>query len=232
MTEIKKENNISDMAEIPQLSQEELASLKIIYPGMQQREVLNAFRDLRAKLVQKNRASNFVLLVSSLNVGGGGSFVAMNMAASFALDEGKTSIYIDCNDENSFANKVLSDVGGHGLMDYLGNEELGIKDIIYSSGIPRVRMIPLGISGDTSVERIASHRMKKLIASLKARYEDRFIVLDVPSVSSSSLARILSHEVDMAVLVVPFGKVTTNQVMAGVDAVGEDKFAGLVFNND
>jgi len=53
----------------------------------------------------------------------------------------------------------------------------------------------------------------------------------VPPVSESSLARILSSVADMAILVVPFGKVTTNQVLAGVDAVGEGKFEGLVFNN-
>ena len=229
---VEDKNDIRDMAEVPQKSLEELTALKLIYPGMQQREALNAFRDLRAKLVQKHKGNNFVLLVSSLSAGGGGSFVAMNAAASFALDEGKTAIYIDCNHEHSFAATVLGGLEGYGLVDYLEDETLDAKDIIYSAGIPRVRVIPPGMGSDTSVERMASSRMRELISSLKGRYNDRFIVLDVPPVSESSLARILSSEVDLAVLVVPFGKVSVNQVLAGIDAVGEERFAGLVFNNE
>ncbi len=224
-------NQIADMAEVTLKSQDELSALKIIYPGMAQRDVLNSFRDLRTKLLDRTKGKNFVLLVSSLSVGGGSSFVALNMAASFALDERKTAVYIDCNLEHSFANELLQSGADFGLMEYLDDPTLDLKDIIYSAGIPRVRVIPPGTGGDTSVERLSSPRMSTLISSLKQRYPDRFVVLDVPPVSESSLARILSEVADMAVLVVPFGKVTPNQVLAGVDAVGEEKFAGLVFNN-
>lgn len=222
---------IINMEDVALKSQEELAALKIIYPGMKQRAVLKTFRDLRTRLLQKSKGKNFVLMVSSLGLGGGSSFVAMNMAASFALDEKKTAIYIDANAEGSFADKILKSTSDYGLMDYLSDETLDLKDIIYSSGVPRVRVIPPGIEGDTSVEKLASIRMKKLIAMLKSRYDDRFIVIDVPPVGDSSIPRILSQIVDMAVLVVPFGRVTTGQIMSGVDAVGEDKFSGLVFNN-
>ncbi|WP_101760252.1 AAA family ATPase [Oceanicoccus sp. KOV_DT_Chl] len=224
-------SDISNMAEVAFKSHEELAALKIIYPGMPQREVLNSFRDLRTRLLHRTQGKNFVLLVSSLSLGGGSSFVAMNMAASFALDEQKTAIYIDCNFDHSFANKLLKDNRDYGLMEYLQNADLELKDIIYSTGIPRVRVIPPGVGGDVAEERLASPRMSQLIDSVKERYPDRFVVLDVPPAMESSLARILSRVSDMAVLVVPFGKVTPNQVMAGVDAVGEQKFAGLVFNN-
>lgn len=223
---------ISRMEDVVFKTQEELSALKIIYPGMKQRDVLQVFRDLRTKLLQKREGENFVLMVSSLGTGAGASFVAMNMAASFALDENKTAIYIDANSDGSFSDKILKSTSDYGLMDYLDDESLELQDIIYSSGIPRVRVIPPGSLGDTAVERLASPRMKDLIATLKSRYDDRFIVIDVPPVSSSSVPRILSQIVDMAVLVIPFGKVTTEQILSGVDAVGESKFAGLVFNND
>jgi MinD-like ATPase involved in chromosome partitioning or flagellar assembly len=155
----------------------------------------------------------------------------MNMAASFALDEKKTAVYIDANSENSFADQILKSTSDYGLMDYLDDPSLDLKDIIYSSGVPRVRVIPPGLEVDTTVESLASARMKNLLTLLKSRYEDRFIVIDVPPVGDSSIPRILSQMVDMAILVVPFGRVTPGQIMSGVDAVGEEKFAGLVFNN-
>ena len=223
--------NIYDMAEIEPLSHEQLGDLNIIYPGMHQRKVLNAFRDLRTKLLQGRSNDNLVVLISSLSAGGGSSFTAMNLATSFALDEGKTAIYIDCNFEDSFADKLLRDSSDFGLIDYLNNpDEVGAKDIIYSSGVPRVRIIPSGKSTETAFERLGSGRMLDLVRSLKERYPDRFIVMDVPPVCESSLARLLLPVIDLAVLVVPFGKVTANQVMAGVDVVGESKLAGLVLN--
>lgn len=224
-------NAIADMAEVALKTQDELAALKIIYPGMQQREVLNTFRQLRTALLEKSNGQNFVLLVTSLCESGGSSFTAINLAASFALDEQKTSLYVDCNFDNPFSRELLNQNADYGLMEYLGDPTLQVKDIIYSSGVPRVRIVPTGRANETSLERLGSARMMQLVGALKQRYTDRFIVLDVPAVGDSSLARILSKVADMAVIVVPFGKVTRGQVLAGIDAVGEEKFAGLVFNN-
>jgi protein-tyrosine kinase len=223
---------IGDMAEFSLKTQEELAAQKIIYPGMRQREVLTAFRDLRTKLLAKAGKDNFSLLVSTVSHGSGSSFVSVNMAASIAIDERKTAVYVDCNIEDSYANKLLHEPPEHGLMEYLENPGLDIKDIIYSSGIPRLRVVPAGVSNERSVEALASPRMADFVRDLKLRYPDRFVILDVPPVSESSVARILAPMVDMAVLVVPFGKVTTEQILSGVDAVGKERFAGLVFNNE
>jgi len=206
---------IGDMAEFSLKTQEELAVQKIIYPGMRQREVLTAFRDLRTKLLAKAGKDNFSLLVSTLSQGGGSSFVSVNMAASIAIDERKTAVYIDCNVDDSYAEQLLHEAPEHGLMEYLENPALQIKDIIYSSGIPRLRVVPAGVKNERSVEALASPRMAEFVKDLKLRYPDRFIILDVPPVSESSVARILAPMVDMAVLVVPFGKVTPSRFSRG-----------------
>lgn len=227
-----KKHNISEMSEFSLKNQNELVARKIIYPGMRQRDVLSAFRDIRTKLLSAQSGNNFCLMVSSLSEGGGSGFVSVNTAASFAIDETKTAVYVDCNAEEAYANRLLSDDADYGLMDYLVTPSLGIEDIIYSSGIPRLRVIPAGKARDSSVESLASSRMVAFIKELKNRYPDRFIILDVPPVSYSSIARILAPMVDLALLVVPFGKVTSDQVMSGVDAVGKERFAGLIFNNE
>lgn len=223
---------IRRMAEVLLLSPEELTERRIIYPGMPQREVLNEFREIRTKLLQKAGQQNFVLLVSSLTEHGGSSFTAINLAAAFALDERKTSLYIDCNLHDPYAAKLLPTEPEYGLTDYLENPSLTVEDIIYASGIPRLRVIPSGAMRETAVEYFNSLRMEELMRSLKQRYPDRFIILDVPAVSIGAEARILAQLCDYAALVVPFGKVTTSQVLSGIDAVGKERFAGLIFNND
>lgn len=213
------------------LSQEELTERKIIYPGMPQREVLNTFREIRTRLLQRAGQDNFALMVCSVGDGGGSSFTAINIAAAFALDERKTALYIDCNLYDPYAAKLLPTEPEYGLTDYLEDATLSVEDIIYASGIPRLRVIPSGAIRETAVEYFNSTRMQDLISGLKERYPDRFIVLDVPPVSATTEARILSQLCDYSVLVVPFGKVTSSQVLSGIDAVGRERFAGLIFNN-
>lgn len=223
--------HIRRMAEVMLLPPEELTERKIIYPGMAQREVLNQFREIRTRLLQKAGGDNFVVMVSSIAEHGGSSFTAINLAAAFALDERKTALYIDCNLYDPYAAKLLPTEPEYGLTDYLEDSTLSVEHVIYASGIPRLRVIPAGSVRETATEYFNSTRMDELMASLKKRYPDRFIVMDVPPVSTTAEARILSQLCDFAILVVPFGKVTMGQVMSGIDAVGRERFAGLVFNN-
>lgn len=226
----KSSGTIKQMAEVLMLSPEELTERKIIYPGMRQREILNSFREIRTRLMQRLGENNFVLLVSSVGTRTSSSFTAINIAAAIALDERKTALYVDCNLSSPFAPRLLPTEPEFGLTDYLDSQTLGVEEIIYASGIPRLRVVPPGRPHETAVEYFNSPRMHELIESLKARYPDRFIILDVPPVSATAEARILAQLCDAAVLVVPFGEVTRSQVLAGVDAVGKDRFAGLIFN--
>jgi exopolysaccharide/PEP-CTERM locus tyrosine autokinase len=223
--------SIHEMAEIRLLETKELSARKMIYPGMQQREVLNAFREIRTKLLQQSPKDNFVLLVSSICAEGGASFVSVNMAISFALAENKTALVIDCNLYDPSISDLLVADPDYGLTDYLEDPELDIDDIIYSSGIPRLRVIPVGGKRESATEFFTGERMRQFINSVKKRYPDRYIILDVAPLSASTDARILVDVCDYAVLVVPGGKTTESQILAGVDAVSRDKLAGIVFNN-
>ncbi len=225
------EASIRDMSQKVLWGPDDLARRKIIYPGMQQREVLNAFREIRAKLLLKTKSKNGVLLVSSVGRSGGSSFSAINLATAFALDEQKTALYIDCSLHSDQGYQFVAEEPGYGLIDYLENDQLTLDDVLYSSGVPRLRIIPGGEPRETAAEHFNSSRMGDLIREVHSRYEDRFVVLDAPSVSVSAEARILSQYCDSAILVVPFGQVVSSQVLAGIDAVGKERFAGVVFNN-
>ena len=74
------------MADIYRLGEDDLDDKKIIHPKMRDKRVLNVFRDLRTKLLQRAENKNFTLLVTSIAEGGGSSFVTTNLAASFALE--------------------------------------------------------------------------------------------------------------------------------------------------
>ncbi len=231
MSRMMGKERIKEMATPYLWSPEELYSRKLIFPGMAQQEVLNAFRNLRIKLLEKAKTDNMVVLVSSLVPDGGASFIAMNLAATFALDEHKTALYVDCNPLHSKADDYVVEPIERGISDYLKDYSTKIDQIIYPSGLDRLRVIPAGNNVNAVMEDFNTQRMSSLINELKGRYRDRFIVLDAAAIQSSTEARVIAKHADLVLLVVPFGKSTTQEVQAAVDTIGKEKYAGLVFNN-
>lgn len=221
---------IREMADVFRLAEEDLDEKKIIHPTMPDKRILNVFRDIRTKLVERAGGKNFTLMVTSVCEGGGGSFVSTNLAASIAFDQGKTSLIVDCNLYSPCSDDLL-DGDQIGFSDFLENPSISVEEIIYATGIPRLRLIPIGKCSDIGPEYYTSYRMRQFVEELKSRYSDRYVILDVPPIGSTADARILSDCCDFVVIVVPYGKVTRDQLRSAIDSVATDKLVGLIFNN-
>ena len=221
---------IREMADIFRLGEDDLEEKKLIYPRMRDKRVLNVFRDIRTKLIEKSGNKNFTLMVTSVCEEGGSTFVANNLAASIALDQGKTALIVDCNLYSPASSQLLD--GDHiGFSDFLESPTVAIENIIYATGIPRLRLIPIGKSLDISPEYYTSYRMKQFTEELSDRYSDRYVILDVPPVGSTTDARILADCCDFVVLVVPHGMVTKDQLKKSIANFDSDKLVGIIFNN-
>ena len=226
-------NDIAGMRQPVELNSEEKADKKIVDAAMSDRYVFNAFRELRTTVVQKINESSPIIMVTSCTYGGGGSFVSLNLAAAIAMDETKTSLLVDCNlAEPNFSNLPAADDSSRGLKDYLKGNECGVGDIIYPTGIPRLRVIPAGQTHVPMTEYFTSVRLHKLFDDIKQRYSQRYIIVDAPPISENADTRILAETCDYVILVVPYGKVTEEQVLKAARAIGKDKLLGTVFNNE
>lgn len=228
----------SDIAEMQQpepLSTEQKANAKIIDSAMPDRYVFNAFRDLRTTVIQRVSQASPIIMVTSCGYSGGASFVSVNLAAAISMDETKTSLLLDCNlgepEASSLAISDKSD-GTVGLKDYLQGSACSVQDIIYPTGIPRLRIIPAGFRQIPMGEYFTSARLHRLFDEIKQRYSQRYIIVDAPPISSDADTRILAEVCDHVILVVPYGKVTEDQVLKAARAIGKDKLLGTVFNNE
>lgn len=234
--EVEKEREsrtkIQRMAEVKQLPPPELDERKIIYPGMKNRQILNVFRELRTRLYQRaGQEENFVLMVCSISPEGGASFISLNLGAAIALDQSKTSVIVDCNLYAPNLHQSLPVEADYGLADYLENVTLNVEDIIYSSGVRRMRIIPAGSKRQPGVEFFTSSRMRHFVDEVRSRYRDRYVILDAPPLSSFADARILADMCDFVLLVVPYAKTTESQLEATIESIGKDKLAGVIFNS-
>jgi exopolysaccharide/PEP-CTERM locus tyrosine autokinase len=224
-------SEIGRMGEVDRFSVEELDQLKIISGSMQNSKILNIFRELRTQLLNTNKKKNFVCMVSSISQGGGASYVASNLAAVFALDKTKTSLLIDANLYDPGLDKLIIGDSESGITDYLSDGSLDIKDVVYATGVPRLRVIPIGGNREAAAEYFSSDKMHSFVEEIRERYSDRFVFIDSPPILDSSEARILSEIVDVVLLVVGHGGVTQEQVESAIEIIDKDKLAGLVYNN-
>ncbi len=218
------------MQEPRRLTPDDMDERRIVYPESKNRTLVNRFRDLRTKLLEASGGNNFTIVVSATNRGAGASFVSLNLAAAFAFDQSKTAVVIDCNLRDPSLHSTLDILPEAGLTDFLDDTDFDIARILYPTGIPRLRLIPAGSRREIPSEFFTSFRMRQFLQAVRRRYPDRFIVLDTAPITESPDARILSELCDYAMLVVPHGRVTPNQIDQAAIAFNPQKFVGTVIN--
>lgn len=223
---------IAKMAEPLLRGGSELAARRIIFPAMRDNRVKDAFRDLRMSVLQKTESGNAIVLVTSTMPDGGGSFVARNLAAAIAFDENRTALLLDCNLREPAQDDLVVTDNPAGLTDFLRDQEVAVSDIIHPTGIPRLRVIPIGRNKDPGPEYFALLRMQKLFREIKQRYRERFIVVDAPSVAASADVRMLAELCDLAIIVVPYASSTDAQLEAAIHSIGEQRVLGAVVNDE
>lgn len=210
-------------------SRDQLRERKIIYPGMPDKAVMDAYRELRIQLKNRAGEKNFAVMFSSLGVKGNSVLTAFNLATSFAMDSHTSALLVDCDPYNQDLAKLVSVEMEAGVTDYVADKSLSIRDILYPSGVSRLSVIPAGNQVFSAVELFSSVRMRELISELKSRYPDRCIVLNAPPFLETTEARILERFADQIIFGVPFGDVTAEVIAESVDALGSSKFSGVVF---
>lgn len=210
-------------------SRSQLRRRQIIYPGMPNQAILNAYRELRINLRNLSGSANFSVLMASLGAQSESILSAFNLAASFALDAHSSALLIDCDPYHSSLQRLVSTPMQKGITDFVADPSLSVMDVIYPSGLDRLSVIPAGQKARSAVELFSSRRMQELMRELLNRYDDRYIVINAPSYRVNTEARILERYVRHTVLTVPFGELTSDEILASVSTVNGEKFAGLVY---
>lgn len=223
---------IALMQESQLLDQHTLTRYRIIYPEMAEDQTVQAFREIRTKILQKTHGRNGVIMITGATLGTGSTFVSLNLAAAFAFDAGKTALLVDCNLRDPSLHKLLPGENISGLTDYLENADMDLSRVIHPVGIERLRVIPAGGNREIPAEYFTSAKMRRLLESVRQRYPERFVILDAPPMTESADTQILAELCDYVLLVVPYGKVNDAQIATCLKAIDPKKLVGVVFNNE
>ena len=219
------------MRENKLLDSHDFQEKRIVHPEMEKFEILNAYREIRTKIIQHSKGKNQVVMVVSLMHGMGATFSSVNLAAAFSYEGEKTSLVIDCDQHRKKLNNYFERDIKYGLSDYLLDSSIGTEQIIYPTGISRMRYIPIGEKKTNVGEFFSSERMRDFVRHLKNRYNDRFIILNTPPLEVTADAAILSEVADLILIVIPYGKVSQQRLKKALNLIPADKIIGIVIND-
>jgi Mrp family chromosome partitioning ATPase len=199
---------------------------------MANRQQLDAFRELRTRLLQTAAnagLSHFTTLVVPLSPGAGGSFVARNLATAFALEERRLAILVDCNLRHPTQQTALGLRGPEtGLFDFLERPHGEVDRLIRPTPINGLHLIPAGRPPSTPREYFSSQAMQMVMSAL--RQPSCYVFLDSPPAKGSPDARILSDLADFVILVVGYGMDSPETITKTALLFDPAKFVGVVFN--
>jgi len=160
----------------------------------------------------------------------GKTLTSINLALTFAKEFSQTALLVDCDLRQQRIHDLLGYNGTKGLADYLTNNEQ-LENLIVWPGIEKLTVISGGPSVSGSSELLGSPGMKTLVEDMKARYPERFIIFDVPSVLSSADALAFAPLVDFIVVVVRAdGQTSIKDVQKSLQMLPKEKVIGLVLN--
>jgi len=189
-----------------------------------------AFRVLRTQVLQRTKCSGSnTIMVTSALPGEGKTLAAINLAFTLARDFQHTVLLVDGDLKKQSVHKYLGCASEKGLVDYLA-DGLPVSELITWPEIEKMTVISGGRSFHESAEILGSPRMKELIAEMKRRYPERYILFDVPPILTGADALTFAPLVDQVIVVVRAGKTSTDDVKKALQFLPKEKILGFVLN--
>ena len=177
--------------------------------GGDESQVIEALRAIRLNLVNAyGTAGPLVTTITSPGAGDGKSFLASNLAVSFA-EAGHRTIVIDADIRRGTLHRVFSAQRKPGLLDLLTGTA-ALDKVVQSTPIDGVEFIGGGTRRAAGPELLASAAMSQLLIALRGRYG--VIIIDAAPLGAGVDPLILGSLTGNLVLVVRSG--VTDQAFA------------------
>lgn len=202
-------------------------------------EMSKAFKTLRTNLQflsVNNEKQNKVILVTSSMPFEGKSYIASNMAISFA-EIGKKVVLIDADMNSGRLDKLFNLPNNLGLSNYLsGLDANGVETneflnkFVKETAIKNLNLITSGTVPPNSSELLATTKMTELIKDLKVFYD--IVIIDGTSCLTSTDSLILTRLVGSTVIVANYRKTKKDDILKtkrDIQNVG-GKITGVVLN--
>jgi len=171
-----------------------------------------------------------VIMIASAMSGEGKTFNTFNLALSMANEMDITVLVVDLDVLNPALTRLLELDERLGLTDVLSDPDVLLSDVILSTNMPKLKILPAGRRHAQANELLASDQMRRITHELATRYPDRMVIFDAPPLLLTSEANVVASLVGQVLLVVEAGETLQNAVKEAVALLDKRKVIGIVLN--
>lgn len=193
-------------------------------PHFDESRTREEFRVIKRHLVSRNQAAAQykardprAILVTSASPKEGKTTVTLGLAMSFMFEQNVKVVIIDADMRSPDLSSRMGLNGERGLLDFLEDDRLEARDIVYPTSVKGIFAIPSGLPRITAPELIAGDRMKQLLDALfDGMGNYGYIVIDSGSVLSCSETISLASQAGQILFVVSKGQTKRADIDEGL----------------
>lgn len=221
------------------LNFEELRELGLLTPNVPRSGIAEEFRTIKRPLLSNIsgdeatpaiKHGNLIMVTSALE-GDGKTFTSISLAISIAMEQDKRVLFIDADTAKAEAGRIMGiPMDCPGLIDVLEDDNVQISDVLLSTNMEKLRVLPAGDLHTHANELLASEKMRQLMIEMSELYSDRVIVFDSPPLLLTTEASVLANFMGQIVFVVSADMTPQHAVYQAIEHIGEDKMVGMVLN--
>ncbi len=214
-----------------------LESVGFIAPPKDRAKLAEEYRRIKRPLLSNAFGRNAdavelgnVIMVASAMSGEGKTFNTLNLALSMANEMDITVLVVDLDVLNPALTRLLGLDEKSGFTDVLSDPDVTLSDVILSTNMPKLKILPAGSRHAQANELLASEQMQRVTHELATRYPDRIVIFDAPPLLMTSEANVVAGLVGQVLLVVEAGETPQSAVKEAVALLDERKVIGIVLN--
>ena len=206
-------------------------------PDSEQRVLADEYRHIKRPLmINASPATDPVLergnlvMVTSAVAGEGKTFTCVNLCLSIAREKDWSVVLIDGDCNRPLLTRFFGAEEQPGLMELLRDTSLTFDELVMSTDVPGLSVLPAGKRDEHSAELYASTRMQALCAALSESNSQRIVVFDSSPLLLTTEAPILASHVGQIVLIVQANKTPQQAVLVALERLDQSKAINLILN--
>lgn len=177
-----------------------------------------------------NAERSQIVLVTSANPGEGKTFTAVNLALSLAYEKDTSALLVDCDAYQQSLLEYLGISAGRGWIDVVSANSAIPDDVILSTSVPNLEILPAGKLRPDIPELMSSRNASQLFSELLFQNPSRIVVIDSPSCLTSTEPSILAGLAGQTVFVVAAYKTTSEDIASSLHQIEACPSVSLLLN--
>lgn len=189
------------------------------------------YRKLKSAIVKLAQLGKFdkSLMVTSAIGGEGKTLTSLNLAITLAQEFDHTVLLVEADIRRPTVMKYLGMEASVGLTDCV-LDGLDVGEVLVKTGIGKLSILPAGRPVPNPVELFSSNRTQQLLAELKNRYNDRFVIVDTTPILPFAEPQFIANAVGGVLFVVREGYSPLDKVNRALALLKNHNLLGVVCN--